>query len=163
MVNTILILRFRSFHFMRDHPEHGASVLGSAWGVAFKYQSIRKKWKEAWMKAKQEEKGRDLIFAAKNVTGPDQEFLNRYQKVSKASHIFISFLRTQLRLAVGPPWQSAARQFLLFSIRLRLLLHREPKVLHRRVSHKQEKSDGQLRGSSVSRRDVPVGKVPHQV
>ena len=64
------------FHFLRDHPSHGITILGSGWGARLGPQNstVRKLFKESFLKA-----SHDFIFwAERDKWGPDQNFLNRY-------------------------------------------------------------------------------------
>ena len=63
----------KDFHFMRDHPQHGTEVLGSAWGTKLHNPDVRAEWKTSWANGM-----KDSIFWAKRTEkGPDQVFLNR--------------------------------------------------------------------------------------
>ncbi len=66
----------RAFHMMRDNPEHGASFLGSAWGVYLADEEVRQGWRRAWKKAAGKGGG-GLMVAARGTTGADQKFLHR--------------------------------------------------------------------------------------
>ena len=61
------------FHFMRDHPLHGTTILGSGWGSKLHRQPVRDEWQRTWMEAK-----RDPIFwADRSKNGPDQVLLDK--------------------------------------------------------------------------------------
>eukprot|EP00095_Tigriopus_kingsejongensis_P000913 snap_masked-scaffold186_size273091-processed-gene-1.3 protein:Tk00913 transcript:snap_masked-scaffold186_size273091-processed-gene-1.3-mRNA-1 annotation:"hypothetical protein DAPPUDRAFT_320085" len=62
-----------SFHMMRDHPAHVVSILGSGWGVKLNSTEVRSQWKSAWMIAKNS----PIMWATRNMIGPDQGLLKR--------------------------------------------------------------------------------------
>lgn len=64
----------KSFHMMRDHPMHDIGMLGSAWGVRLTKEEVRHKWRKAWKNGFQNE----IMYKARNLTGPDQGFLHKY-------------------------------------------------------------------------------------
>lgn len=64
----------KSFHMMRDHPLHDVGMLGSAWGVKLDKDYVRQKWRRAWRDGFQNE----IMWKARNLTGPDQGFLQKY-------------------------------------------------------------------------------------
>jgi len=66
----------KSFHMMRDHPEHNIGMLGSAWGVKLTKKEVRHKWEKAWKSGCQDSDG--VMWMARNQTGPDQLFLKKY-------------------------------------------------------------------------------------
>ena len=57
----------KSFHMMRDHPEHNIGMLGSAWGVKLTKEEVRLKWEKAWKSGCQDSEG--LMWMARNQTG----------------------------------------------------------------------------------------------
>ncbi len=61
-------------HCMRDHPNHGVPLVGSAWGARLKDVETRRRWRVAWKKALKAEK-KSKIFAPRKSYGPDQHFL----------------------------------------------------------------------------------------
>ena len=63
----------KSFHMMRDHPLHNIGMLGSAWGVKLTKEYVRLKWRKAWKNAKRN----PIMWKARNLTGPDQGFLQQ--------------------------------------------------------------------------------------
>lgn len=66
-------------HIMRDHPRHGASILGGMWGITSASWSSNFDWSQIWKFGKNR--------------GEDQTFLKNfvYQKLSKDSMIHDSF------------------------------------------------------------------------
>ena len=66
----------KAFHFMRDHPYHGTTILGSGWGVQLNNTAldVREKWRQSWKKAM----GDPIMRADRKSKGPDQQFLNKY-------------------------------------------------------------------------------------
>ena len=52
----------KSFHIMRDHPQHRASILGGLWGSKLFNQDIRDRWKKSW--------SRSYSLEGKNCQGP---------------------------------------------------------------------------------------------
>ena len=65
----------KAHHMMRDHPWHAINILGSAWGTWLKDEKVRTQWRDAWYRAKDDI---EVMWAARNLTGPDQGFLRRY-------------------------------------------------------------------------------------
>ena len=63
-----------AFHFMRDHPLHNVTVLGSTWGSKLTNTQIRSNWREAWKKGIKD----DILWAPRQSWGPDQKFLDKY-------------------------------------------------------------------------------------
>ena len=63
-----------AFHMMRDHPLHNTELLGSAWGVKLSQAIIRQKWRRAWANGFRNE----IMWKARNLTGPDQGFLTKF-------------------------------------------------------------------------------------
>jgi hypothetical protein len=63
----------RAFHFMRDHPDHGTTILGSGWGWRYTADS-RARWRTAWKRAL---KDRPLAWAPRDDWGPDQALLHK--------------------------------------------------------------------------------------
>eukprot|EP00093_Oithona_nana_P008175 08175.XXX_242010_242525_1 [CDS] Oithona nana genome sequencing. len=63
-----------AFHMMRDHPLHNTELLGSAWGVKLSKTIIRQKWRRAWANGFRNE----IMWKARNLTGPDQGFLTKF-------------------------------------------------------------------------------------
>jgi len=58
---------------MRDHPLHGTTILGGAWGTKLQNPNVREEWRKSWAKGMT-----DKIFWAKRTDkGPDQVFLDR--------------------------------------------------------------------------------------
>jgi len=66
----------KSFHMMRDHPQHDAKILGGAWGVKLTKEEVRLKWRNAWKKALQN--GDGPMWKPRNINDADQDFLNKY-------------------------------------------------------------------------------------
>ena len=64
----------KSFHFMRDHPQHGTTVLGGGWGVNLRGPDIRQKMKKVLTEALID----PIFFGGRNDRGKDQVFLDRY-------------------------------------------------------------------------------------
>lgn len=64
----------KDFHFMRDHPDQGTFILGSAWGTRLVRDSVREGWKNSWKKGMQD----TLLWAKRNDYGPDQGFLAKH-------------------------------------------------------------------------------------
>jgi hypothetical protein len=62
----------RAFHFMRDHPDHGTHILGSAWGWRYT-PATRAAWRTAWKRALKDR----LAWAKRNDWGPDQNLLSK--------------------------------------------------------------------------------------
>ena len=68
----------KSFHMMRDHPQHAINILGSAWGVKLDLKpGVRESWRKSWIQAGKSKS--NILWYARNVTGPDQGFLRRYE------------------------------------------------------------------------------------
>lgn len=63
----------KSFHFMRDHPQHGTPVLGCGWGCKMT-DMVRLKWKTTWKKGFADK----IVWANRYDWGPDQRFLSKY-------------------------------------------------------------------------------------
>jgi hypothetical protein len=68
----------KDFHFMRDHPYHGTTILGSGWGCKLHRAFIRNKWKKSWFKGFQD----PMVWAKRTDHGPDQTFLDKLLKFS---------------------------------------------------------------------------------
>lgn len=64
----------KSFHFMRDHPLHGTTILGGGWGVNLRGQEIREKMKKIFEEALNAE----IFYGSRTDRGKDQQFLNTY-------------------------------------------------------------------------------------
>jgi len=62
-------------HSMRDHPAHGTSMLGAAWGARISQPNIRHKWDKSWAKMFKDEKN---MLAGRHMAGPDQDLLTWY-------------------------------------------------------------------------------------
>ena len=63
-----------AFHVMRDHPDHGVPMLGSAWGTKLNVEGVRQKWENSWEKAFHKR----YLWARKDAWGPDQNFLENF-------------------------------------------------------------------------------------
>ena len=63
----------KSFHFMRDHPQHGTTILGSGWGTYLRDEKVRQKWNESWTSAMSDE----IMWKSRSDWGPDQVFLDK--------------------------------------------------------------------------------------
>ncbi len=63
----------KDVHTMRDHPDHGTQMLGSAWGSKLVRDEVRNLWEDSWYKGFQDA----LVWAKRNDYGPDQAFLTR--------------------------------------------------------------------------------------
>ncbi len=74
----------RDFHFMRDHPFHGTTILGSGWGVKLRRDLIRKSWRTAWNVGWQD----PMVWAKRSSHGPDQGFLDRSSPFSRLPFLF---------------------------------------------------------------------------
>ena len=59
---------------MRDHPEHGTSVLGGGWGVNLRGPDIRQKMKKVLTEALND----PVFHGNRNDKGQDQVFLDRF-------------------------------------------------------------------------------------
>lgn len=64
----------KAFHMMRDHPLHDVGMLGSAWGVKLTSEAVRRNWRRAWSNGRKN----PMMWKARNLTGPDQGFLQKY-------------------------------------------------------------------------------------
>ena len=64
----------KAFHTMRDHPNHGVPMLGSAWGTRLTDPTVRLGWLKTWKKGITS----SIVWAKRNDYGPDQTFLKRY-------------------------------------------------------------------------------------
>lgn len=78
---------------MRDHPQHGTTILGSGWGTCLLHPEVRQKWTESWSRAVT-----DLImWKPRSDWGPDQTFLDRLKIIvrfgvsTSFSNFFIDF------------------------------------------------------------------------
>ena len=58
---------------MRDHPQHGTTILGCGWGCKLT-EKIRNLWKTTWKKGFADK----MVWADRYDWGPDQQFLDRY-------------------------------------------------------------------------------------
>ena len=62
----------KEFHFMRDHPQHGTTILGCGWGCKMT-DMTRFQWKTTWSKGFADK----MVWANRNDWGPDQRFLSK--------------------------------------------------------------------------------------
>ena len=62
----------KEFHFMRDHPQHGTTILGGVWGCKMT-ETVRNQWKNTWKKAFEDK----IVWTDRSAFQPDQQFLNR--------------------------------------------------------------------------------------
>jgi hypothetical protein len=67
------LFRAEDFHFMRDHPLHGGTILGCGWGTKLLSREVRNKWKETWENGLKD----PIVWSSRESHGPDQEFLDR--------------------------------------------------------------------------------------
>jgi len=58
---------------MRDHPQHGTTILGCEWGYKLT-EKIINLWKITWKKGFADK----FVWADRYDWGPDQQFLDRY-------------------------------------------------------------------------------------
>ena len=63
----------RDFHFMRDHPLHGTTILGGAWGTKLYSPMVRREWERTWALGMED----PILWANRSANGPDQEFLEK--------------------------------------------------------------------------------------
>ena len=68
----------RPFHVMRDHPDHGAEMLGGAWGWRATADT-RERWTRAWDRILGDGDSR----AGRDDWQPDQRLLKRYRHTGK--------------------------------------------------------------------------------
>jgi hypothetical protein len=59
---------------MRDHPQHGTTILGGGWGVNLQGKEIRPKMKKIFKEALDD----PIFFGSRTDRGKDQQFLSRY-------------------------------------------------------------------------------------
>ena len=64
----------RAVHVMRDHPWHGAAMLGGTWGTRLTDHTVREKWREAWRGILADKEA----GAGRASSGPDQRMLKKY-------------------------------------------------------------------------------------
>jgi len=62
-----------NFHFMRDHPDHNATILAGMWGVKLQNPDIREKISKAWSNAMKD----PVTWAERTDSFSDQIFLDR--------------------------------------------------------------------------------------
>ena len=58
---------------MRDHPQHGTTILGGGWGCKLT-EKVRNLWKTTWKEGFADK----IVWADRYAWGPDQQFLDRY-------------------------------------------------------------------------------------
>ena len=66
-------------HIMRDHPAQNEVILGGLWGTKLPNGEIRSYWKESWIGALKDK----LLWAKRDLYGPDQQFLLKYYIVQE--------------------------------------------------------------------------------
>ena len=68
----LLLASSHAFHIMRDHPDHGTTMLGGGWGYRAT-PSFRAQWKRVWGKALKDR----LAWSSRTEWGVDQSLLRR--------------------------------------------------------------------------------------
>ncbi len=63
----------KDFHFMRDHPDHNATILAGMWGVKLYNPKIREHFAETWFEATKD----PIMWAERTESFSDQNFLDR--------------------------------------------------------------------------------------
>ena len=62
-----------AFHFMRDHPMHGNSIMGGLWGLRLYNYAVRQQYIDNWPNFE----SYPVYRAPRNVKGQDQQMLHR--------------------------------------------------------------------------------------
>ena len=63
----------KDFHFMRDHPDHNATILAGMWGVKLQSPEIREIFAKTWSDAMKD----PVMWAERTESFSDQIFLDR--------------------------------------------------------------------------------------
>lgn len=62
-----------AFHFIRDHPWHGTTIMGGGWGVKYGNGKVRDQMKNVWTKMEKHPQ----YMASRKVRDPDQVLLDK--------------------------------------------------------------------------------------
>ena len=81
---------------MRDHPQHGTTILGSGWGTYLKDKEVRQKWNESWSKAMPDE----IMWSPRNAWGPDQFFLDRLILKFCSKMVCLAYILSYLSVSI---------------------------------------------------------------
>ena len=74
----------KTFHIMRDHPDHVSNIIAGMWGIKLHDDHVRKSWRAAWEQAIQDKHPSMFTDATKQA---DQMFLARYVYASSNNYM----------------------------------------------------------------------------